>query len=129
MTDSGSRYETFEDAAIAEMVDTFYARVREDPLLAPVFARRITSWPPHLTRMKGFWTAVLRGEPTYRFGPKGPPPQIHRGIAELRPEHFTRWLELFGEVVDALFTPERAAHVMQRAYRMAGSLGRHLTAS
>ena len=35
------------EAMIAELVDTFYGRVREDSLLAPVFAR-VENWDEHL---------------------------------------------------------------------------------
>ncbi|MFK7988240.1 MAG: group III truncated hemoglobin [Sandaracinaceae bacterium] len=127
MTARSVPFDTYQDAAIEMLVDTFYERVQGDPLLSPVFARRIDSWPPHLLRMRGFWTAVLRGEPTYQVGPKGPPPHLHRGIAELERAHFTRWLALFEEVARDVFAPAQAEHVVGRAHRMADALGRHLT--
>lgn len=121
-----SREMEFSDAAISELVERFYARVRDDAQLGPVFASRIEDWGPHLQRMKGFWRTVLRGEPGYQPGPGGPPPVVHRGIAELRVDHFSRWLKLFGETASELFSPPAAAALRGRAQRMAGALGRHL---
>ena len=39
---------------INHLVETFYEKVREDELLSPIFAERISDWPPHLSRMKAF---------------------------------------------------------------------------
>jgi len=44
---------------IDAMVETFYAAIRKDDLLAPIFAERVDDWPKHLTRMKAFWRSVL----------------------------------------------------------------------
>jgi len=96
------------------MVEAFYARVRQDPLLAPVFEARVADWGPHLDRMTAFWTSVLLARPGYLGDPIGK----HRAIAELRPAHFDRWLELFREVVFDLFEPDMAANIQGRALRM-----------
>ena len=40
------------DAMIADLVETFYGRVRQDPLLAPVFAR-VEDWDGHLVQAAG----------------------------------------------------------------------------
>ena len=36
---------------IRSLVDTFYARVRRDPLLGPVFDRAIEDWGAHLDKL------------------------------------------------------------------------------
>jgi hemoglobin len=45
-----------DDAMISRLVRGFYARVRTDELLGPVFAARIANWEPHLQRMCDFWS-------------------------------------------------------------------------
>ncbi len=118
--------QTFSDAKIERLVRTFYERVQSDARLSPVFERRIEDWEPHLRRMMAFWTAVLRGEATYHPGPKGPPPAMHRAIAELEPAHFVRWLRVFEEVAGALFEAEAAASLVAKAHHMGRALSAHL---
>jgi hemoglobin len=109
---------------IATLVHDFYDQVREDPLLGPVFERHLhDGWDPHLERMIAFWSNVLLGT----VGFQGNPVRTHRAIAELRPDHFDRWLELFAEVTDRLFEPTLAREVQGRAARMRVVLERHLT--
>jgi truncated hemoglobin YjbI len=49
------------EASIVRLVDAFYAKVRRDPQLGPVFDRAIgaDSWPAHLDKMYGFWSSVM----------------------------------------------------------------------
>jgi len=103
------------DAEITRLVHTFYERVREDPLLAPVFEPRIgDNWAVHLDRMVAFWSSVLLGKPGFVGDPIGK----HRAIAELEPRHFDRWLALFEQVLGELFPPLVAADIHGRAVRM-----------
>src|SRR5882757_984654 len=46
------------EAMIEHLVHAFYAKVRSDPILAPVFAARIADWEPHLAQMCAFWSSV-----------------------------------------------------------------------
>jgi hemoglobin len=103
------------EAGIRRMVEIFYGRVRQDPQLGPVFERRIgCEWDAHLDRMMDFWSSILLATGRYQ----GNPLRVHRGIDELEPAHFDRWLELFAEVVRDLFSPELAADLHARAQRM-----------
>lgn len=80
------------DAAfISAMVEAFYARIREDALLGPIFAAKITDWPLHLGRMKQFWTSILHGGGAY----SGNPMAKHMALPELDEAHFAHWLTLF----------------------------------
>ncbi len=97
-------FETIDEEAIAALVDRFYARVRQDPTLAPLFAQAIDDWDPHLATMRRFWASVLLRAGTYR----GNPVQAHERLEGLVPAHFSRWLELFSETATELFSsPER----------------------
>lgn len=97
------------------LVDSFYADVREDKLLGPVFNKRIEDrWPQHLDRMYTFWQTVLLEERTY-FGAPFP---VHRGLP-VDFQHFDRWLELFVKTVDRHFTGRIAEEAKWRAGKMA----------
>jgi hemoglobin len=37
------------------LVDTFYARVRADGALGPIFNDAIPDWPEHLDKLAAFW--------------------------------------------------------------------------
>lgn len=103
------------ESEIRRMVEIFYARVREDSELGPIFERRIGGdWAPHLDRMVDFWTTVLLASGRYRGNPR----KAHDAIAEIRPRHFDRWLTLFGQVLDELFEEHVAADILGRARRM-----------
>ena len=57
------------EAEIADLVHRFYARVRADALLGPIFDAHIVEWDPHLARMVDFWSSALRGTRRYRGAP------------------------------------------------------------
>ena len=114
---------TFTPEAIDRLVSTFYQRVRDDALLAPVFADRITDWPTHLARMNAFWASVLRAEPGYRTD-RGSPRELHHALESVTGAHFERWLDLFERTAREIFEPWAAQNVVGRARRMAVTLSR-----
>ncbi len=116
---------TFPEAAIRRLVETFYRRVRDDELLAPVFASRIEAWEPHLDRMTLFWTSVLLGRAGYR-PVRGSPRALHQRLDGVTHAHFDRWLELFERTAHDVLEPEAARNVVQRSRRMAVHLSGHL---
>lgn len=99
------------------LVHGFYDKVRRDPLLGPVFAARIADWGPHLEKMVSFWHSVALMTGTY----KGAPMPAHVTLP-VGWGHFERWLELFRETAHEICPPEGAAHVIDRAERIARSL-------
>lgn len=97
------------------LVNTFYSKVREDGLLAPVFQARIQErWPQHLEKMYRFWQTLLLGDHTYNGQPF--PPHATLPIGQ---QHFTQWLTLFIQTVDELFTGDKADEAKQRAANIA----------
>ena len=50
------RFSTFTESVIGALVDRFYAKVRRDPALGPVFEEAIAEedWPEHLATMRRF---------------------------------------------------------------------------
>lgn len=108
-----------DDAFISTLVDRFYESVRDDDLLGPIFAARISDWPTHLGRMKSFWGSVLHNSGAY----SGNPMLKHLAIPGLDRGHFDRWLTLFRATLDDLARdPATAGHVEERARMIATSL-------
>jgi hemoglobin len=97
------------------LVDTFYNKVADDALLAPIFNERLGDrWLPHLEKMYTFWQTVLLQEYTYNGRPF--PPHAQLPVDET---HFTEWLNLFTATVDSLFVGEKADEAKWRAAKMA----------
>lgn len=113
---------------IVSLVDGFYARVREDDLLGPIFndiAR--VDWAAHLPKMYDFWDSVLFGRAQF----KGNPLAVHRALATRAPmtdAAFGRWIVLFHATVDDLFSGPVAFEAKQRAVRIAMTMQYHIAA-
>jgi hemoglobin len=106
---------------IRELVFTFYDRVREDDLLAPVFESRLAGrWDPHLEKMCDFWSSVLLA--TGRF--RGNAVETHRHIPGIEPAHFDRWIALFEETAVATLPTSIAVDVVVRSQNMRVTLER-----
>ena len=106
-----------DEAMIERLVRRFYEAVREDPLLAPIFAARIRDWEPHLQRMFAFWSSVALMSGRYH----GQPMAKHLPLpADGR--HFDRWLALFEATARRECPPAAAEHFIERARRIAESL-------
>ena len=112
------RAETGIDEPMIELVvRAFYARVRADALLGPIFAARIADWEPHLERMFAFWSSVALMSGRYH----GQPMQKHLPLP-IDARHFDRWLALFEATARELCPPKAADHFVERARRIAESL-------
>ena len=101
------------------LVDTFYARVRQDDLIGPVFNRAIDDWPEHLDRLQAFWSSVMLTSGRYKGRPL--PAHIKHGDA-INPASFERWLGLWRETTNELLDAESAAAMQEKAERIAESL-------
>ncbi len=106
-----------DETMIETLVHAFYARVRADPLLAPVFAARIEDWDQHLARMCAFWSSVALLSGSYH----GQPMEKHLPLP-VDARHFDRWLALFRDTAHATCPPAAAEHFIERAERIATSL-------
>jgi hemoglobin len=105
------------EAMIERLVRGFYAKVRTDALLAPIFQARIRDWEPHLAQMCAFWSSVALMSGRYH----GTPMVKHLPLP-IDAAHFDRWLALFEETAKEICSPEAAAHFVERARRIAESL-------
>jgi hemoglobin len=117
--DGRERFATLDDAAIRTLVHRFYARVRADAALGPIFDAAIgDAWDPHLAKMCDFWASITLGAKRY----KGSVLQAHMPLEGIEPAHFSRWLYLFLDMVEQLFKPAAAVRLMEPALRIAESL-------
>lgn len=103
--------EPLNEQSISTLVDTFYARVREDDVIGPVFNRVVADWPEHLAKLKDFWSSVVLAAGTY----KGNPMMAHLPIPEMDPEHLERWLSLWDLTLSEIFEPEIAEIFLGKA--------------
>ena len=108
-----------DEAMIERLIHAFYARVRADDLLGPFFAARIApaEWPVHLEAMVAFWSSVTLMTGRYH----GRPMQAHERLP-IDAAHFDRWLALFRATAIEIGPPAAAAHIIDRAERIAVSL-------
>jgi hemoglobin len=103
---------------VSNLVHTFYARVRQDEALGPIFDAHVDNWDHHLATLVDFWSSVLRR--TGRF--TGAPMPKHAALPELTADLFERWLRLFRENAAAQPNRAMAEHACVMAERVAQSL-------
>jgi len=102
------------EVQISNLVDRFYAKVRLDQEIGPIFNAIVGDWPHHLATLKDFWSTVLLTTGRY----KGDPMMTHLQLP-LDPDHFERWLALFAETAIEVLPPEIAANVIAKSQRIA----------
>lgn len=107
-----------DEQKLAALVALFYARVREDGELGPIFNRAIADWPEHLVKLTDFWHAVMLTSGRY----KGNPMVAHMRQKSIRPEHFDRWLALWKKTTEEVMAPAAAQALQAKAARIAESL-------
>lgn len=105
---------------IDELVAAFYAKVRRDALLGPVFADIIgEDWDAHLEKIAAFWRHATRLDRTYNARDFMPAHVRHPQIqASLLP----RWLLLFRQTALDVCRKEAADQLIDIAERMAESI-------
>jgi hemoglobin len=107
------------EAALRILVDRFYARVRADEVLGPLFNRAVEDWPEHLDKLGAFWSSVMLTSGRY----KGSPMAAHlRHASAIEPHMFDRWLELWRQTARETLQEEDAAAIIEKAERIAESL-------
>lgn len=107
------------EADLERVVPAFYARVRDDALIGPVFNDAIHDWPEHLEKLVAFWSSVMLTSGRY----KGSPMAAHlKHLKRLTPDMFDRWLALWAETTDELLGGAAAEALQFKAGRIAESL-------
>lgn len=106
------------EEAIRRQVHTFYARVRQDPVLGPIFHAAVEDWDDHLAKLCDFWSSVLLA--TGRF--RGSPMAAHARQPAIRDEHFALWLDLFERTAREVCPPQAADLFVEKSQMIGRSL-------
>ena len=108
-----------DEAMIHALVHGFYARIRADAELGPIFERAIGAhWDAHLATMCDFWSSVMLTTGRY----KGNPMRAHMKHKAIQPQHFVRWLALFDRTAQELCPADIADRFIAKAENIARSL-------
>ena len=106
-------------ASLTALVHGFYADVRADPLLGPVFEEALRDrWEPHLARMVDFWSTVAMGSKSFSGNVFGK----HMALSGVTPAHFAAWVRLWEHHTNALFAPDVAQELQITAHGIARNL-------
>jgi hemoglobin len=111
-----------------KMVILFYTKILKDEIVGPFFIEKLgdnlnnENWTPHIELLTNFWAPISLGTPTY----KGNPFAAHVNIANLSREAFSRWLELFSQTLDIVYTPQIADQFKYKSTVIAGNFMRNL---
>jgi hemoglobin len=106
---------------ISILVNTFYAEIRKDETLGPIFnSHLMNNWPAHLEKLTDFWETNLFGVAKF----KGNPTQKHINLDKnlnhsIEQAHFGRWLQLWFETIDKLYVGDIADKAKNAARNMA----------
>ena len=104
---------------LATLVEQFYAKVRSDDVLGPVFNAVVDDWPEHLEKLSAFWSSVMLTTGRYR----GNPMAAHmKQKSAIEPSMFARWLGLWRETAHEILDERGAQAVVAKAERIAESL-------
>ena len=100
------------------LIDTFYAKIRKDDFIGPIFLSAIPTeeWPDHLEKLTDFWETNLFFAKNY----KGNPMKVHQQLDAknnytISQKHFGKWLELWFTTIDELFVGEKAQKAKNNA--------------
>jgi hemoglobin len=102
---------------LSRLLRHFYADVRQDPLIGPIFSAQIKDWKHHLEVIGSFWQTITGGPSTYAR----PMPMKHLTL-RLRGEDFERWLFLWQANCRAQLSSDVAKEMIDLANHIAHRL-------
>lgn len=88
----------------------FYEKALEDEELSPFFIDEISDditdedWIHHIDLLADFWLTKLLGKDTYYGNFVG----AHVKMTHIKRETFAKWLALFSQTADEVYTPQTA---------------------
>jgi hemoglobin len=98
---------------VSRLVKWFYARVRFEPDLEPIFNANVPRWSEHLEVLIDFWCTQAGGPSTYRGG------LGKHARLDLKPEHFETWLRVWEQNCTDLLEPREAGEMIGLARALA----------
>ncbi len=112
---------------IRNFVRSFYGRLLDDPVMAPVFLDVAeVDLDEHLPIIEQYWRKMLLGEQDYQRHTMARHRAVHHK-APLRGEHFERWLQYFLQTVDENYRGPYADRAKQIAGKVMHNLYMQLT--
>jgi len=113
------KYDRLSEESVRALVDRFYAHIRADEVLGPIFERALAErWDEHIATLTEFWCSALR----VKRGYAGDMLKAHQRLEQMSRALFPRWMALFRETVAESFTDEPARTIEDRAQRIARNL-------
>ncbi|MCO4824361.1 MAG: group III truncated hemoglobin [Amylibacter sp.] len=107
---------------IETVVKHFYARVRVDKTLGPLFIGILSNdpeiWRVHEAKIANFWANAILHERSY----DGNPMLVHSGISAIEPSMFTNWLALFDQTLSDELPSDLALQWSTLAHRIGRGL-------
>jgi len=106
----------------------FYHKALEDSQIGHYFQIELgddlesTEWVEHIDLLVNFWASVFMGEERYKGDPYGP----HFTIIGLEQKDFDRWVELFTQIANEVYTPEIATLLEEKGIYYAQDFMRRL---
>lgn len=101
---------------VSRLVKWFYARVRFEPDLEPIFNANVPKWSEHLELLIDFWCSQAGGPPTYRGG------LGKHARLDLKPEHFATWLRVWEQNCGNLLQKREADEMVELARGFAAKM-------
>jgi hemoglobin len=106
-------------ADVYTLVTTFYAKIRKDDVLGPIFNNRIHDWDSHLDHLTDFWESSLFFVNKYKGNPLEKHVEVDAAIDHVINEHhFGIWLNYWIRTLDELFEGDKANIAKNRARKM-----------
>jgi hemoglobin len=101
------------------LVKSFYDKVIKDESIGFIFTDIAkVNWVQHLPVMYDFWETLLLDAASYRKNAMEVHYVLNRKFP-LEEKHFSRWLQLFSETVNELFSGEKATQAKKKAKSIA----------
>src|SRR3990170_5031551 len=106
--------------AVELLVHSFYVKVKQDDLLAPIFNNAENfQWDTHIPVMINFWETLLLDAATYKGNTMQKHIELHKRHP-LTPKHFERWKALFYATLDEFFEGPGVVEAHKRVEAMSG---------
>ncbi len=106
-------------AVIRRLIEAFYAKVRQDAVLGPVFNDIVEDWDAHVEKVCAFWRYAARLDRGYNSHDFMP---AHVRHAQIQAALLPQWLLLFRRTAREICTDEAATILVDIAERMAESI-------
>jgi hemoglobin len=105
-------------AGVTRLVKWFYARVRFEPDLEPIFNAHVPKWGPHLELLIDFWCGQAGGPTNYRGG------LGKHARLDLSPAHYATWVRVWEQNCRDLLQAREAEEMIGLARGLAERLQR-----